>query len=391
MSVAASQNGAHRKLVKTGTPGVYKRGNRYAVVVSLGGGKQVKRSARTLAEARDLRSQLRADVTRGEYRTTSNVTFAEHAPRWIESYGGRTSRGIEDHTRNDYRKRLEADAIPFFGRMKLAAIEPRHIKEFAVHVAARGVSAATVKLALAPVKCLLADAAEEGVIRSNPSAGIRIALPTLPVKAADSDEFEADEGEVKRLTDDELAAFLDHVPGEWRLFFEFLSETGLRIGEAIEARFRDVDATTRTLHVRRRFYRGKVGKPKGRKTRRVRLSVAMVAALEALRVERGGDPDALLFTSERGSRIDQSNLMSRVLKPTAKAAGIGEWPGFHTFRHTCASRLFVAGWNAVQVQKFLGHSDPGFTLRTYVHLLPEDMPEVPYGNVAEVVPLHAVA
>jgi hypothetical protein len=32
----------------------------------------------------------------------------------------------------------------------------------------------------------------------------------------------------------------------------------------------------------------------------------------------------------------------------------------------------------VQVQKFLGHADPGFTLRTYVHLLPEDLPELPF-------------
>lgn len=37
--------------------------------------------------------------------------------------------------------------------------------------------------------------------------------------------------------------------------------------------------------------------------------------------------------------------------------------------------LFRSGWNAKQVQNFLGHSDPGFTLRTYVHLLPEDLPE----------------
>ena len=36
--------------------------------------------------------------------------------------------------------------------------------------------------------------------------------------------------------------------------------------------------------------------------------------------------------------------------------------------------LFRRGWNALQVQRFLGHSDPGFTLRTYVHLLPEDLP-----------------
>jgi hypothetical protein len=40
------------------------------------------------------------------------------------------------------------------------------------------------------------------------------------------------------------------------------------------------------------------------------------------------------------------------------------------------------GWNAVQVQKFLGHADPGFTLRTYVHLLPEDLPEPSFTNVS---------
>lgn len=42
---------------------------------------------------------------------------------------------------------------------------------------------------------------------------------------------------------------------------------------------------------------------------------------------------------------------------------------FHTFRHTCASLLFDNGRNIKQVQEWLGHADPGFTLRTYVHLM----------------------
>jgi integrase len=94
-----------------------------------------------------------------------------------------------------------------------------------------------------------------------------------------------------------------------------------------------------------------------------------------------------VFTAERGGRVDQSNLMSRVLKPAAVAAGLGEWVktpdgrrpeswvGFHTFRHTCATALFRAGWNAVQVQRWLGHHKPSFTIDTYVHLLEEDIPE----------------
>ena len=61
-----------------------------------------------------------------------------------------------------------------------------------------------------------------------------------------------------------------------------------------------------------------------------------------------------------------------MLKPTAKTAGV-PWAGFHTFRHTCASILFAEGKNPKQVQMWLGHSDPGFTLRTYVHLIDDGL------------------
>jgi integrase len=52
----------------------------------------------------------------------------------------------------------------------------------------------------------------------------------------------------------------------------------------------------------------------------------------------------------------------------AEEAGV-PWIGFHTFRHTCASLLSAAGRNAVQVQRWLGHHPPPFTLSVYVHLL----------------------
>jgi integrase len=66
--------------------------------------------------------------------------------------------------------------------------------------------------------------------------------------------------------------------------------------------------------------------------------------------------------------------MGRVLKPAGRSAGLG-WIGFHSFRHTCATVLFRSGWNAAQVCRHLGHADPGFTLRRYVHLLDADVPE----------------
>jgi len=48
------------------------------------------------------------------------------------------------------------------------------------------------------------------------------------------------------------------------------------------------------------------------------------------------------------------------------------WAGFHTLRHTCASGCSP---RAGTVQRWLGHADPGFTLRTYVHLLNDDLGE----------------
>src|SRR5438876_8575690 len=75
-----------RRLVKTSTPGIYRRGSRYVVRFRDTQGRERKRSARTLAEARDLKATLTADVKRGEYRALSRVTFAEYAPEWIDNY-----------------------------------------------------------------------------------------------------------------------------------------------------------------------------------------------------------------------------------------------------------------------------------------------------------------
>lgn len=382
--MANIQDSTTRKMEKTKHPGIYRRGSRYVVVYRDPQGRQRKKFAETLRQALDAKAMLRADVRRGEYRTLSRVGFADYARDWIETYQGRTSRGVGEGSRDDYRDALERNAIPFFGNARLPEIEPRDLKKFAARLQARGLKPGSVKKLMAPVKCLLADAVEEGLIRSNPAAGMRIAQP--------NDESLDEVEKVKALSEDDLRRLLKQLPEAWRFFFDFLSQTGLRIGEAIELRHSDVEGNW--LRVSRRYYRGRVGLPKGRKSRRVPMSRELARQLWALRKE-GAVSDDLVFTSAKGQRIDPSNVMSRVLKPAAIEADLGEWVGegahlradtwvgFHTFRHTCATRLFRSGWNAVQVKDFLGHSDPGFTLRTYVHLLPEDLPEPAFPRASE--------
>jgi integrase len=352
-----------RRLVRTGTPGIYKRGSRYVVVHRDPNGRQRKRSARTLAEARDLKAALTADVRRGEYRTLSRVTFADYAAEWIESYQGRTSRGIRPETLDDYRADLEDRAVPFFGRTQLAAIEPRDVKRYAAQLAGRGLSPGSVRNLLAPVRALLATAFEEGLIRSNPAAGLRI------IQRVE----EADEPQTKALTTDELRTLLDEVPDDWRPFFTFLAHSGLRISEAIALTWADVDFGKRRVDVRRRLYRGRLDSPKSRYGRRaVPISAGLSQTLWRL---RGASADeAPVFASRAGGFLDSSNVAARVLKPAARRAGV-PWAGFHTFRHTCATTLFRSGLNAKQVQMWLGHHSPAFTLARYVHLLPDDLPD----------------
>jgi integrase len=353
---------------RTSVPGIYRRGGRCSVGYTDPSGRRRKRSAGTMAEARALKAALATDVARGDYRELSDVRFDDYAREWVRTYQGRTGRGIRATTLEEYRKDLEKGAIPFFGRRRLAEIEPRHIKALAKHVADRGVAPATVRTVMAPVRALFATAAEEGLIRSNPCAGIRLAGRRPP------GEEPADA--TRALTEEELARVIEETPEEWRLFVRFLAQTGLRIGEAIALRWGDLDLGTRRVKVRRRIYKGTVDVPKSRYgLRDVPISTQLAQELWRHRAaaDSPGD-DAPLFPSRVGTHLNGENLLGRFLKPAARRAGV-PWAGFHTLRHTCASMLFRAGWNAKQVQVVLGHHSPAFTLATYVHLIPDDLPE----------------
>jgi integrase len=355
---------------KTSTRGIYKRGSRYVVTFRDAQGKSRKKSAATMAEARALKASLTADVARGEFRALSRTTIREYAAEWIEAYQGRTSRGFRETTRQEYRRDLERDIVPYFGKRRLTEIEPRDIKQFATHLATkRGLSPASVKLVIAPLRAMLATAFEEGLIRSNPAANLRLAQTRKQEAAED----------VKAMTATELGDVVSQIPDAHRLFFRVLAESGMRIGEAIAVRWTDIDFDKGRVRVQRRWYKGAYGLPKSKYgVRSIPLSTTLLRDLWLAREAAGPiEGDTLAFTTPTGERLDPSNLRRRVLKPAAERAGV-PWVGFHTFRHTCATILFRRGLNAKQVQMWLGHHSPAFTLSTYVHLLNDDLPAVDF-------------
>jgi integrase len=377
--------GDDRTLERTQTRGVFRRGKTY-VVVYRHHGQQRKKCARTYVEARALHGRLTASITDGTHREVSLLTFEEYARHWLDTYTGRTTRGFRDSTRKGYRFSIEQRAIPFFEGRLLAEIDAPVIKRFIASLFERKVSrrvngkrrqvppqVSTVRGHIAALGALLATAVEDGKITHNPAAGVRIARVGDPV-------VEPDAAELRRALDsDELARFLRALPGEWELFFRLLAMTGIRIGEATELRWKDVDLGAKRLRVRRRYYQGKVAPPKSDNGRR---DIPLSAVLARELWTRQGRPEQLIFTNARGGRVDRDWLWKNVLKPAAKQADV-PWAGFHTFRHTCASVLFASGKNPKQVQMWLGHSDPGFTLRTYVHLIDDGLGDADFLDAAK--------
>ncbi len=350
--------------VRTSVPGVYKRGSRYVVTFTDPAGVRRKRSAATLAEARVLKSALTADVARGDYREQSRIRFEDYAAEWVRTFHGRTARGIRPLTLRDYARDLETHVIPRLGRLRLTEITHRDIKRLVADLVEAGYAPSTVRNVIAPTGALFATAMEDGLIRVNPCTGIRIAGRPAPGDHARS------------LTEDELARMIAAAAPDSQLLVRFLAETGLRIGELIALMWSDVDLERRRVRVERRMLEGTIDLPKSHYgIRTVPLSRKMAADLAAYRTETLYPADGdLVFPTKTGTHIHPSNLSHRVIKPAAVAAGV-PWASAHTLRHTCASRLFKAGWNAKQVQMMLGHHSPAFTLSTYVHLIPDDLPE----------------
>lgn len=397
------------KLEKTkGCPeGVWKRGGRYVVIFRDAEGRQRQESARTLEDARLLKSQRTTQVASGEFHHDTKVRLHAYAREWVKRYQGRGRRGFRENTRDEYTRVLEQYVLRYFGhRTRLADVTPYKVAQFIGWLcdpAAQGKRAAedrrrakadklgvpvaslpltendkdgnalpiapvmltdsTVRNIVAPLSACLATAVREGVIRHNPAREI-----DLPHRRT-ADESEDDE--VRAMSRQQLGVLLALIRPEWRTFFRLLAETGLRISEAaaLQGRHAHLDGERAHVKVRRALVRGRMGLPKSKYGRRdVPLSASLVDALRAHVRENGIGPDDLLFCASNGAPINQGNLRRRVLKPAAEEACVS-WVGFHSFRHTCASLLFAEGRNAVQVQRWLGHHSAAFTLSTYVHML----------------------
>jgi integrase len=144
---------------------------------------------------------------------------------------------------------------------------------------------------------------------------------------------------------------------------------GLRVGECLSLRHEDIDFDRGTLNVRRTLYCNQVYEPKTHSSRRI-ITLPKLA-LDALRRHvKGYDANnGWLFKTKHGNPIAASNFHRCGWKPMLRKAGLRESTTFHMLRHGTASLLLNQNVPIPIVSRYLGHANPGVTMKVYAHMI----------------------
>jgi integrase len=314
---------------------------------------------RTFAN-RTLAIRAKGKVAAGDKRADSRMSFRRYADEWIKTYRGRKAGGASAETRDSYAETLRTQAIPFFGTVKLDRIDPPRLKRYVAHLEAKGYAPATIRRYFAPVRALLADAYDDGLL-AHP-VNIRVVLEN------------AQERPRRQLTAEDTVKLLEQIPAEQADVALLFATTGARLSEPFGLRYRDLGHDD-DGHPVVRFPRSKTAaglKP-------IRLTPAMSQALTRRRAEQDAGPDDLVFPSVRGKERTGRSWRRRHFNPAAERAGI-PWATPHMLRHGVATLMAQAGAEPYDIARMLRHADGGrLAQQTYVH---NDAPDVAYLDAA---------
>jgi integrase len=187
---------------------------------------------------------------------------------------------------------------------------------------------------------------------------------------------DADEREPRFLTAAELAKVAAQVPPRYRALVWTLGRTGMRVGEAVALRVRNMNGSIRVVESQTevRGYKH-IGKPKTRKGERVvPISASLRETLRQHVLSYGNlfDPDSRVFTAEKGGPIAQSYFRREVFQPACRRLGIlddqGNPPTVHDLRHTAISLMLATGMQPFEIAKTVGHTNTSEIERRYGHL-----------------------
>jgi integrase len=282
------------------------------------------------------------------------LTFAEGATRYVEHVGRVLDR--KPLTVQDYHSILRRHVKPFFSDRAVEAIGAQIIGDYAAAKSAEGLSPKTVTNHLRLLHAVFSYAVKRGWTHTNPVAAVD--RPRVPSRDAD----------IRFLTQEEVEALIAAVPDDAlgptdRALYLTAAFSGLRQGELIALRWRDIDWSVGLIRVRRSFTRGRFGTPKSRRSNRAvpmadRVASELASHLQAS--DHTADDDLVFGHPATGGPYDPSRMRKRFYDALS-GAGVRRIR-FHDLRNTFGTRMAAAGAPLRAIQEWMGHSNYQTTL-----------------------------
>jgi integrase len=144
-----------------------------------------------------------------------------------------------------------------------------------------------------------------------------------------------------------------------RAFYVVAAMSGLRHGELLALRWRDVDWPAMRIRVRQNFVLGEYGTPKSRRsTRSVPMAPEVGGELDRLfkAARRQGDDDLVFADPFTGAPLSKA-ANNRRFRRALRAARLDETHRIHDLRHTFGTRMAAVGTPMRTLQEWMGHRD----------------------------------
>ena len=333
----------------------------------------------TKGEAQRALREMLNSVERGGYVKPSRVTVGEWLKEWLNGY---VELNCSPRTKASYEMIIRRHIIPELGMIPLSQVEPRHLQALYSRQRARGrvqgkgqLSSQTVRYCHSLVAEALGYAVKMGLIGRN--VALAIDAPRVEHKA------------MSTLAPEDVPKFLEAAAETpYYAFFYTLLYTGMRRGEALALRWKNVDlglpslSVTASLSVVETAYKLNgsyvIKEPKTPHSRRqIALPPSLVLVLRQRRAEQKRQGDLLgkaltdndfVFAHPDGTPLDPSTV-SHALANIIRKVGLPHIR-LHDLRHTHATVMLKASVHPKVVSERLGHSSIRITLDTYSHVLP---------------------
>lgn len=351
-----------------GEGSIYRRRNgTWSAIASLPNGRRKHAYGRTREEVRKKLADILHAIEHGTFTDAKGISVGAFLDQWLAEVARPRVRAW---TYAGYEAQIRRHIKPVIGRIPIERLAPQHVQALLNQKLREGLKPKTVRYLRGTLRSALNEAVRWNLVSRNVAA--LVAGPRV------------ERYEIQPFSPDEARKLLAAIKGDrLEALYSVALTMGLRQGEALGLRWKDVDLALGYIRITKQLQRihgaPELVEPKTERSRRTLATPPMIGRtlkdhFDRQQQERKAAGErwreyGLVFTTSIGTPLD-GTAVTKEFHRVLDRAGIRQ-RRFHDLRHSCATLLLVQGVSPRVVMDVLGHSQIGLTMNTYSHVIPD--------------------